>query len=278
MGFEIDADLTRRLKELARRERATLFMTLLAAFQVLLHRYSGQEDVAVGVPVAGRSAPEVEPLIGFFVNMLVMRGDLSGQPGFDALLGRVRQQALDAYEHQELPFERIVMELAPARATTRNPLFQVSFALHNAGQVTFRLPGLAVEEIDDPGLYWPCGYGEYPGILERYVRDEPFLRLEEAIRKMTSETAALFGIAGRGVLAPGAFADVNVIDFDNLSLPAPEYVYDLPGGAGRLYGEGLGIEHVFVNGVEVVAHGALTGAQPGGVLRSGRDTHTVRVG
>ena len=151
VGFEIDADLTRRLKELARRERATLFMTLLAAFQVLLHRYSGQEDVAVGVPVAGRSAPEVEPLIGFFVNMLVMRGDLSGQPGFDALLGRVRQQALDAYEHQELPFERIVMELAPARATTRNPLFQVSFALHNAGQVTFRLPGLAVEEIDDLG-------------------------------------------------------------------------------------------------------------------------------
>ena len=124
---------------------------MLAAFQVLLHRYSGQEDVAVGVPVAGRSAPEVEPLIGFFVNMLVMRGDLSGQPGFDALLGRVRQQALDAYEHQELPFERIVMELAPARATTRNPLFQVSFALHNAGQVTFRLPGLAVEEIDDLG-------------------------------------------------------------------------------------------------------------------------------
>ncbi|MBK7332515.1 MAG: non-ribosomal peptide synthetase, partial [Betaproteobacteria bacterium] len=110
VGFEIDADLTRRLKELARRERATLFMTLLAAFQVLLHRYSGQEDVAVGVPVAGRSAPEVEPLIGFFVNMLVMRGDLSGQPGFDVLLGRVRQQALDGYEHQELPFERIVME------------------------------------------------------------------------------------------------------------------------------------------------------------------------
>ncbi len=150
--FEIDADVTRRLKELARRERATLFMTLLAAFQVLLHRYTGQEDIAIGVPTAGRSAPGLEPLIGCFVNMLVMRGDLRDRPGFDVLLHRVRQQALEAYEHQELPFDRLVQELAPVRTTTRHPLFQVSFALHNAAQMTaWRLPGLVVEEIDGPG-------------------------------------------------------------------------------------------------------------------------------
>ncbi|CAG0974790.1 enterobactin synthetase component F [Burkholderiales bacterium] len=149
--FVVDADLTRRLKELARRERATLFMTLLAAFHVLLHRYTGQEDIAVGVPIAGRSEPELEPLIGFFVNMLVMRGDLSGQPGFDVLLGRVRRRALEAYEHQELPFEKLVMELAPVRTASRHPLFQVSFALHNAGQAPWRLPGLIVEEIDGLG-------------------------------------------------------------------------------------------------------------------------------
>lgn len=149
--FEIDADVTRRLKELARRERATLFMTLLAAFQVLLHRYTGQEDIAIGVPTAGRSAPGLEPLIGCFVNMLVMRGDLRDRPGFDVLLHRVRQQALEAYEHQELPFDRLVQELAPVRTTTRHPLFQVSFALHNAALTAWRLPGLVVEEIDGLG-------------------------------------------------------------------------------------------------------------------------------
>ncbi len=149
--FEIDAGLARRLKDLARRERVTPFMTLLAAFEVLLARYSGQDDFAVGVPVAGRTRPELEPLIGFFVNMLPMRADLSGRPTFVELLARVRSRALDAYEHQGLPFERLVAELAPSRDAARNPLFQVSFAVHHAGGAAWRLPGLAVEPLDAPG-------------------------------------------------------------------------------------------------------------------------------
>jgi amino acid adenylation domain-containing protein len=146
--FTIDAALTRAIKDLARREGATLFMTLAAAFQVLLHRYSGQDDFAIGVPTAGRGKPELDPLIGFFVNTLVLRADLAGEPTFRALLGRVRQHALDAYAHQDLPFEKLVEELAPARDLSRNPLFQVLFALQNTAPVEWNLPGLEVESVD----------------------------------------------------------------------------------------------------------------------------------
>ena len=102
-----------RCAALGRQEGATLYMTLLAAFQVLLHRYSGQDDIAVGSPIAGRSRPELEGLIGFFVNTLVLRGDLSGDPGFRELLRRTRRTAIDAYAHQDLPFERLVTALQP---------------------------------------------------------------------------------------------------------------------------------------------------------------------
>ena len=147
--FEVDAGLAQALKALARRERATTFMVLLAAFKVLLHRYTGQEDIAVGVPIAGRSRPDLEPLIGFFVNMLVMRADLGGRPGFDALLRRVRQRALADYEHQALPFETIVTVLSPVRETTRHPLFGVSFAFHGAEPPALDLPGIAVASVED---------------------------------------------------------------------------------------------------------------------------------
>jgi len=148
-SFAVDAELTQRLKDLGRAERATLFMTLLAAFQVLLHRYSGQEDIAVGAPIAGRVRPELGGLIGFFVNTLVLRGDLSGDPSFSDYLGRVRARALEAYAHQDLPFEKLVEELHPKRDLSRNPLFQVALALQNAPSGELRLDGLEVDALVD---------------------------------------------------------------------------------------------------------------------------------
>jgi amino acid adenylation domain-containing protein len=117
------------LRALSQREGATLFMTLFAAFAILLRRYCGQDDIVVGLPTASRDHTELEGLIGFFINSLVLRVDLSGDPSFRALLALVRETALDAYAHQELPFEKLVEDLQPARDLGRNPLFQVTFQL-----------------------------------------------------------------------------------------------------------------------------------------------------
>jgi non-ribosomal peptide synthetase component F len=127
----LEASLTCQLKHLSRRENVTLFMTLLSGFQLLLSRYAGQDDILIGVPVAGRTLPQVEGLIGCFMNMLVMRTSLAGNPSFAELLKRVRETALQAYTRQETPFERLVEELHPARQISRWPLFQVMFNLRN---------------------------------------------------------------------------------------------------------------------------------------------------
>src|SRR5215218_251271 len=132
-GFELPEDVGARVEALARREGASAFMVLLAAFQAVLSRWSGQDDVLVGTPIANRPTPEVEGLIGYFANTLVLRGDLSGDPSFRALLARVRETTLGAYDHQELPFEKLVEELNPERSLSHTPLFQVAFVLQNLG-------------------------------------------------------------------------------------------------------------------------------------------------
>ncbi len=117
-------------------------MTLLAAFQTLLHRYCGQDDITVGTPIACRTRQETEALIGFFVNTLVLRADLANNPSFTELLRQVRETTLEAYTHQDLPFEKLVEELHPERNPSISPLFQVLFALQNTGDSALELEGL----------------------------------------------------------------------------------------------------------------------------------------
>ncbi len=143
--------LTGALMSLSWQEDVTLFMTLLAAFQVLLHRYTGQADIVVGSPIANRTRTEVEGLIGFFVNTLVLRSDLSGNPTFRQFLSQVRETCLGAYSHQELPFEKLVEELQPVRDPSYTPLFQAMLVLQNAPDQALRLPGLSTGDFDAQG-------------------------------------------------------------------------------------------------------------------------------
>ncbi len=136
--------LTQALKSLSLRAGSTMFMTLLAAFQTLLFCYIGREDIVVGTDVAGRTLAETESLIGFFVNLLVLRTNFSGNPGFQELLGRVKEAALGAYAHQDVPFEKVVEAVKPKRSLSHTPLFQVMFTLQNAPQEMPQLPGLTL--------------------------------------------------------------------------------------------------------------------------------------
>ncbi len=163
--LELPQSLLEDLEALSQQAGVTLFMTLLAAFQTLLYRYTGQTDIAVGSPIANRHRSELEGLIGFLVNSLVLRTDLSGEPTFYQLLERVRDVTLAAYTHQDLPFEKLVEALQPVRNLDHNPLFQVVFALQNTPMEQLKLPGLVLSPVEletqtarfDLELYlWKC--------------------------------------------------------------------------------------------------------------------------
>jgi len=147
--FNMPSLLSEQLHAFSRFHDVTLFMSLLAAFKVLLCRYSHQLDVCIGTPVANRNQLETEGLIGFFVNTLVLRSDLSGDPAFSALLAQLRNTVLDAQQHQDLPFEQVVELLQPERSRSYNPLFQVWFTLQNTAKQSLDLPGLAVSLAGD---------------------------------------------------------------------------------------------------------------------------------
>ncbi|MDT5296661.1 MAG: hypothetical protein QOJ76_3541, partial [Acidobacteriota bacterium] len=145
-------ELRDSLKRLSRGEGATLYMTLLAAFKTLLHRYTGQDDIVVGTPIAGRNRAELEPLIGFFINSLALRTDFSGAPTFRELLGRVREVTVSAYAHQDVPFEKVLEELHPGRSLNHTPIFQVYFNMLNMGSAELELAGLEAEYFTTPDL------------------------------------------------------------------------------------------------------------------------------
>jgi amino acid adenylation domain-containing protein len=164
--LQLDSQLTQQLKKLSQESGSTLFMTLLAGFAVLLSRYSQQTDVVIGSPIANRNRTEIEGLIGFFVNSLVLRFDLSQDPTFEDFLAQVRQTTQDAYDHQDLPFEMLVEKLQIERHLDRNPLTQIVFALQNAPSSPWDLPGVNIEEI-------PSGLDSVRVDLEVYLWDAP---------------------------------------------------------------------------------------------------------
>ncbi|MBD2040987.1 non-ribosomal peptide synthetase [Microcoleus sp. FACHB-672] len=151
-SLTLSPELSTALATFSRAEGVTLYMTLLAAFQTLLMRLSGQDDIIVGSPIAGRNRAEIEGLIGFFINTLVLRTNLAGNPTFKEVLQRVRQVALDAYAHQDLPFEKLVEELQPERDLSRTPLFQVFFNMLSFEQNSIEISGLTVETLPRPEL------------------------------------------------------------------------------------------------------------------------------
>ncbi|MFL7793814.1 MAG: condensation domain-containing protein, partial [Anaerolineae bacterium] len=193
--FVMPKPLVETLKELSQKEGVTLFMMLLAAFQTLLYFYTGQEDVVVGSPISNRSRPEIERMIGFFVNTLVLRTSLAGDPTFRHLLERVRETSLGAYAHRDLPFERLVQALRPQRGASRQPLFQVMFALQTVPSPLLELPGLTVApvEIDNGTAQFDLALElwEVPGGLKGYWEYNTGLFDAAAVAQMAGDLQAL---------------------------------------------------------------------------------------
>ena len=144
-SLTLPTSLTQQIRELSKQEGCTLFMVMLTALNILLYRYSGQEDITVGTPIANRNRTEIEGLIGFFVNTLALRTRLSGQFSFRDLLKQVRETTLGAYNHQDLPFDKLIEEIKPERNTSYQPLFQILFALEQASQTSLEYSGITAD-------------------------------------------------------------------------------------------------------------------------------------
>ena len=212
--FEVSPAITAGVRALARAEGVTPFMVLLASWQALLGRWAGEDDVVVGSPVAGRDGSELEGLIGFFVNTLPLRADLSGDPSLRALLARVRETTLGAFAHQDLPFERLVEELSPARTPGRTPVFQVAFALNGAGPGVPRLGGARMEPVAEEA---PTARFDLSLSLEedgaRYAAALTYradLFEDATVRRMTGHFVRLLAAAAEDPDLP--LADVPVLD------------------------------------------------------------------
>jgi len=217
----IPAELTASLHTIGRTENCTLFMVLVAAFDMTLARYSGTTDIVIGTPIAGRSRTELEGLIGFFVNTLVLRTSVDGNPTFREMLGRVRQTALGAYAHQDLPFEKLVEILRPRRSRSHNPIVQVLFTVHNQPVNAFVPDGLVVDSIDvgndaakfDLSVHvaerdgeLQCGFGYNPDLFDTETVDE-IARYFESILATVSRDVEV-RLSGLGTLpAPVAATD-----------------------------------------------------------------------
>ena len=184
--FEVSRELLDGLRGLANRSGTTLFMVLLAAWKITLCRYTGQTDIAIGTPVAGRSHPAVEELIGYFLNLVVLRTDLSGDPTVRELLERVRRVSVDAFAHQEVPFEKLVEELRPTRHVAANPLVQATFALQNTPKNLLNLAGITASDLDiSAGILRPFDLHLY------IIEEETHLRAFASYNKSWFETETI---------------------------------------------------------------------------------------
>ena len=184
--FEVSRELLDGLRGLANRSGTTLFMVLLAAWKITLCRYTGQTDIAIGTPVAGRSHPAVEELIGYFLNLVVLRTDLSGDPTVRELLERMRRVCVDAFAHQEVPFEKLVEELRPTRHVAANPLVQATFALQNTPKNLLNLAGITASDLDiSAGILRPFDLHLY------IIEEETHLRAFASYNKSWFETETI---------------------------------------------------------------------------------------
>ena len=232
--FSVPAGTTARLKELSRQHGGTLFMTLLAACQLLLRRWSGQDDMAVGTVVSGRERTELEGLVGFFVNTLVLRSTVDLRRGFGEFLGDVRDTVLDAFAHQDVPFDRVVDDLQPERDTSRTPLCQVMVVLHNTPDARPALPGIAIEELAPPvvtaGFELAVHFQETAGRLDGVVNYNTDLFDAATIERLTGWLRILLdGIAaaphrplGRLPWTTAAERELVLAEWNPTVVPAPE--------------------------------------------------------